>query len=120
MNSRRSCSARPCIAPGSDQACAITTATQLIPLPGVVLIAFVVMSSLNSVACCGQQNQTGATTRVFFGGTILTVDENFTETEALAIRGKKIVAVGDKESVVGHFPKPLAMKHRVPRFRQLV
>jgi len=34
------------------------------------------------------------TTRIFTDGTILTVDESFSEAEAIAIRGEKIVAAG--------------------------
>jgi predicted amidohydrolase YtcJ len=36
---------------------------------------------------------------VFVGGTVLTVDAAFSEAEALAIRGKRIVAVGSVEDV---------------------
>lgn len=36
---------------------------------------------------------------VFTGGTILTVDAAFSETEALAIRGNRIIAVGSAEEV---------------------
>jgi len=38
-------------------------------------------------------------TTVFFGGTILTVDKNFSEGEAIAIRGNKIIAVGTETAV---------------------
>ncbi len=41
------------------------------------------------------------TTRVFTGGTILTVDETFSEANAIAIRGNRILAVGDRDEVVG-------------------
>jgi predicted amidohydrolase YtcJ len=36
---------------------------------------------------------------VFSGGTILTIDENFSQAEAIAIRGNKIIAVGDDSDV---------------------
>jgi predicted amidohydrolase YtcJ len=38
-------------------------------------------------------------TTVFSGGTILTVDSNFSQAEALAIRGNKILAVGTDKDV---------------------
>jgi predicted amidohydrolase YtcJ len=41
-----------------------------------------------------------AITTVFKGGTILTVDGDFSVVEALAIRGNKIVAVGSEETVL--------------------
>ncbi|MFC3229794.1 amidohydrolase [Marinibaculum pumilum] len=37
--------------------------------------------------------------KVFTGGTILTVDADFSEAEALAIRGNRIIAVGTDEAV---------------------
>jgi len=40
-----------------------------------------------------------STTRVFTGGTILTVDKNFSEARAIAIRGNKIIAVGSDAEV---------------------
>lgn len=44
--------------------------------------------------------QTEAETTVFHGGTILTIDEAFSEAEALAIRGNKILAVGAEADVL--------------------
>jgi predicted amidohydrolase YtcJ len=38
-------------------------------------------------------------TRIFLGGTIITVDKAFSEAEALAIRGNKIIAVGTEAAV---------------------
>lgn len=38
-------------------------------------------------------------TRIFTGGTILTVDENFSEVDAIAIRGNEILTVGDRDQV---------------------
>jgi predicted amidohydrolase YtcJ len=40
-----------------------------------------------------------AVTTVFSGGTILTVDEKFSEAQAIAIRGNRIVAVGSSADV---------------------
>lgn len=42
----------------------------------------------------------GPQTRVFHGGTILTVDRDFTEAEAIAIRGNRIIAVGPETEVL--------------------
>ena len=41
-----------------------------------------------------------AETRVFRGGTILTVDRSFSEAEAIAIRGNRIIAVGSEARVM--------------------
>lgn len=51
---------------------------------------------LSSAGCAGKS---GPQTTVFTGGTILTVDENFSEAEAIAIRGNQIVAVGKDAEV---------------------
>ncbi len=40
-----------------------------------------------------------AVTTVFSGGTIMTVDEKFSEAQAIAIRGNRIIAVGSKADV---------------------
>ena len=50
---------------------------------------------LPAVACTEE-----AETRVFFGGTILTVDEDFSEAEAIAVRDNMIIAVGSKADVM--------------------
>jgi predicted amidohydrolase YtcJ len=47
----------------------------------------------------GSAHAQARTTRVFTGGTILTVDKNFSEARAIAIRGNKIVAVGSDAEV---------------------
>ncbi|NWF86131.1 MAG: amidohydrolase, partial [Bryobacteraceae bacterium] len=41
----------------------------------------------------------GVATTVFTGGTILTVDRSFSQAEAIAIRGRQIVAVGSNAQV---------------------
>ncbi len=41
----------------------------------------------------------GGATTVFTGGTIVTVDAGFSEAEAMAIRGNRILAVGSREDV---------------------
>jgi predicted amidohydrolase YtcJ len=38
-------------------------------------------------------------TTVFYGGTILTVDEEFSEADAIAVRGNEIIAVGSEAEV---------------------
>jgi predicted amidohydrolase YtcJ len=52
---------------------------------------------LPGLAGCAQTKK-GATT-VFTGGTVLTVDSNFSQAEAIAIRGNKILAVGTDAEV---------------------
>lgn len=42
----------------------------------------------------------GPETRVFVGATVLPVDAGFSEAEALAIRGDKVLAVGGKDAVL--------------------
>jgi predicted amidohydrolase YtcJ len=37
---------------------------------------------------------------IYFGGEIITMDENRTTSQAIAIRGDKIIAVGDNESIL--------------------
>ncbi|MEM9553059.1 MAG: amidohydrolase [Acidobacteriota bacterium] len=50
-------------------------------------------------AAAGGSGMDKEKTIIFRGGTILTVDANFSEAEALAIRGEKILAVGAEEAV---------------------
>lgn len=47
----------------------------------------------------GSAKAQDGTTRVFIGGTILTVDKAFSEVEAIAIKGNKILAVGSDTDV---------------------
>ena len=47
----------------------------------------------------GQARAQESSTRVYTGGTILTVDESFSEAEAIAIQGNKILAVGSDRDV---------------------
>lgn len=49
---------------------------------------------------CGETKHEGAeATRIFHGGTIITVDKDFSEAEAIAIQGKKIIAVGTLKEI---------------------
>ena len=52
-----------------------------------------------AVVLPGVAHSQGATTTVFTGGTILTVDRSFSQAEAIAIRGNQILAVGSDEAV---------------------
>lgn len=47
----------------------------------------------------GQVKAQDDTTRVFTNGTILTVDADFSQAEAIAIRGERIIAVGNEAEV---------------------
>jgi len=50
--------------------------------------------------CSGSNTEaTGHGTTVFTGGKVLTVDDNFSEAEAIAIRGNRILAVGTDADV---------------------
>jgi len=63
----------------------------------------------------GAQAEDGSTT-VFTGGTVLTVDADFSEAEALAVRGNKILAVGSNAEVrktAGKDAKIIDLKGRV-------
>ena len=51
-----------------------------------------------SLASCGETVEE-APTLMFTGGTILTVDADFSEAEAIAIRGNRIIAVGSPTEV---------------------
>lgn len=62
-------------------------------LKGSVLAAG--LSALPGGAARGQSE----TTTIFTGGTILTVDDDFSEAEAIAIRGERIIAVGSEADV---------------------
>lgn len=46
---------------------------------------------------------------IFHGGTIMTVDNNFSEVEAIAIKGDKIVATGDLSEIKNEFGKQASL-----------
>ena len=50
------------------------------------------------LASCGAERR-GETATVFTGGTVLTVDASFSQAEAIAVRGNRIIAVGSDEQV---------------------
>jgi len=61
------------------------------------LLVTIMALGIASLACAHAQNPQ---TMVFHGGTILTVDEEFSEAEAFAVRGNKILAVGSAAEVL--------------------
>jgi predicted amidohydrolase YtcJ len=64
------------------------------------LAASVAASSLAAAPLiAAQAASTGEETIVFHGGTILTVDKQFSQPEAMAIRGNRIIAVGSLAKV---------------------
>jgi predicted amidohydrolase YtcJ len=65
-----------------------------IRLAGVILAVVLMLMS-----CRGIKQKGVETVRIFHGGTIMTVDKDFSEAEAIAIEGKKIVAVGTLKEV---------------------
>jgi predicted amidohydrolase YtcJ len=58
------------------------------------IISFVIGITLPALAFAGNE------TIVFKGGSILPVDEKFSTQQAMVVRGKRIVAVGDYEDVI--------------------
>ena len=58
-------------------------------------VAMAGLASLSTVPALAQPE----TTTVFAGGTVLTVDAEFSEAQAIAIRGNKILAVGSEAEV---------------------
>ena len=66
----------------------------ILELPCMMLVFVSILIS------CGETKQEGAeTVRIFHGGIIMTVDKDFSEAEAIAIQGKKIIAVGTLKEV---------------------
>lgn len=60
----------------------------------------VTLASVFMLISCGETKQEGVeTARIFHEGTIMTVDKDFSEAEAIAIQGEKIIAVGSLEDV---------------------
>ena len=53
------------------------------------------------VFSCSQQQEKNLT--LFHGGTIMTVDENFSEVEALVVEDQKIIATGSFEQMEDQF-----------------
>lgn len=63
-------------------------------------ISLVMLTSVFVLVSCGNTKQEGLeTVKIFHGGTIMTVDKDFSEVEAIAIQGKKIIAVGTLKEV---------------------
>ena len=74
--------------------------------------AFAGAAGLMPVAVQGQETKV----RVFAGGTILTVDQSFSEAQAIAIQGNKIIAVGrevDVRKAAGQGGEVIDLKGRV-------
>ena len=65
-------------------------------------LVFVVLLTTFAISCAEKQekNQT-----LFYGGTILTVDQAFSEVEALVIEDKKIIASGDLSEMKSQYGK---------------
>lgn len=58
-----------------------------------------------SVLCFSCNNQHEKNQTLFYGGTILTVDEKFSEVDALVIEGQKIIASGSLDEMKERFGK---------------
>jgi predicted amidohydrolase YtcJ len=59
----------------------------------------IIASVLMLISCRENKQERLEISRIFHGGTIMTVDKNFSEAEAIAIQGKKIIAVGNLKQV---------------------
>jgi predicted amidohydrolase YtcJ len=86
---------------------AVATAGYLGFMPGHVV------AKEHSHADVNQRNGADETITVFTHGTVLTVDKDFSEAEAIAIRGNKILAVGsdaDVRAIAGNDAKIVDLK----------
>lgn len=66
------------------------------PLLVVIILSIAVFS-------CSKQYESKPI--IFYGGTILTVDEKFSEVEALVVEGQKIIAVGSFDDINNQYGK---------------
>jgi predicted amidohydrolase YtcJ len=86
---------------GFYEACLQARSTQRLPRTGIARRSFLAASALaGSLIGLPAAAAPRPQTRVFRGGTILTVDSRFREAEALAIRGDRILAVGAEADVL--------------------
>lgn len=81
----------------SDPATAAPIISGIVTRREVLKGGVAAMGALGLASCSTSSRDTPAT--VFTGGTILTVDADFSEAEAIAIRGNKIIAVGSDADV---------------------
>ena len=81
-----------------DPATALPILTGIVSRRDVLKSGIATLGAL-SVASCGTHETAEAPATVFTGGTVLTVDADFSEAEAIAIRGNKIIAVGSATEV---------------------
>ena len=83
----------------SEAATAVPIVAGLMSRRSVLKGGLAVAGSAGVLSSAGSAVAQDARTTVFTGGTILTVDETFSEVEALAIRGTRILAVGSEADV---------------------
>ena len=73
----------------------------------IKLLSFLSLISFMTITSCKQDS--GKEINIFHGGTILTVDKNFSEVEAIAIQDGKIIATGELASLKKEFGKNAEM-----------
>ena len=92
---------RPIAEPAASPLRAILTRRSLM---GHAALSALLMAAAGSPAIASAARPTATSTdpetRVFVGATVLTVDADHSEAEALAIRGDKVLAAGRKEAVL--------------------
>jgi predicted amidohydrolase YtcJ len=67
-----------------------------------ISLLFISLVIAGIVSCSEEQEKT---LKLFYGGTILTVDKNFSEVEALVVQDNKIVATGSAENLKKEYGK---------------
>ena len=81
------------------------------------LLSLVVLTFVFNFISCGETQPEGiGTVRIFHGGTIMTVDKDFSEAEAIAVEGKKIIAVGtlkEVKSKAGNITEMVDLQNKV-------
>lgn len=83
----------------SDPATALPIVSGIVTRRDVLKGGIATLGAL-SVTSCGTDEVAEAPATVFTGGTVLTVDAEFSEAEAIAIRGNQIIAVGSAADVL--------------------
>lgn len=71
--------------------------TRVIILAFILAIGFLFVSHIQSFAISFEKNT------IFINGTVLTVDKNMSQAEAVVVKNGKILAVGTTETPVSYF-----------------
>lgn len=76
---------------------------------GMKFLASYMLSAVMLISSMSCMAQVSTDVKIFHGGTILTVDEDFSEAEAIAIKGDKILATGTLDAMKNQFGKGAEM-----------